>query len=444
MLRTYRRKKLWKNIHIKIFISASSRETSSLQFLKNRFFYDLKDSSFKNKNSILNCLFEKYSNHEYKTSFEQKLRDSVECGDAVIIIDNISIKDQRSLKSLKEFIEKYPLCRYIFSIDDSDALEVSAFLSNIDGISYSAATIGTLKRRDVRKIVEKWIPSTSLISENLVYQDVTKVVNNSQLPHNHFIYSMLLAIYEVENHLSNILSESDIIENFIEIILKKHCMDIPSDLPQYKVLLHFMGFLSKRIFHDNTFDFTTNYLYETALKFNQETLNGYDAKSYIDPLINSGVLVSNNGSYRFSQISFWYYSVSYYISHDEKLRNEILNDNNLLKYDKIVEYYSSQNASSLDVISIIKRRLDNLIHEANESLKSDNGIDALSINPCDYSQLSILDLVSDVDDLESRINHMNADRDRDDDELDRIAPLKVRQASHTRPALLIEQNMTVI
>lgn len=62
---------------------------------------------------------------------------------------------------------------------------------------------------------------------------------------------MLLAIYEVDHDVKGILSESDIIENFIEILLRKHFMDTPPNKPQFKELRHFLGYLGFTLFKTN-------------------------------------------------------------------------------------------------------------------------------------------------------------------------------------------------
>ena len=138
-------------------------------------------------------------------------------------------------------------------------------------------------RNDVRKIISLRPQLSQVISEDEVFNNVIGLINNSQLPHNHFVYSILLVIYESENDLSGILNESDIIENYIEILLRKHCMDIPADKPQYKVLIQFFGYLATSMLNKQSSQLTEKECMKVVMEYEDCTFNEFRVNDYFEP-----------------------------------------------------------------------------------------------------------------------------------------------------------------
>lgn len=234
---------------------------------------------------------------------------------------------------------------------------------------------------------------------------------------------MLLAIFEVDPDIKGILSESDIIENFIEILLKKHIMTTPSDKPQYKELLHFLGYFGKHCFDNEKTFFSNNEVLELAIHFNKKTLSNYNVQDFIDPLVQSGILSLHKNEVTFSQPSFMYYAISYFMKHDEELKNKILSPDNYLLLDKVVEYYASQNASSLELLNILQERTKLIIDEMASTIKEDKNTDVSNLDINSMERISILDLISSREDVETYVEKLKSDKVANDNHLDEVAPL---------------------
>ncbi|HEK1829907.1 metallophosphoesterase [Proteus penneri] len=427
------------NDNLIVFGSHSSGKTSLLKYMYIKglekqsykeldlihFYIDCLNDDFSSKYKILKAICGSYFSTELATNFEDKIKDVISNGNCIIYVDNIDVLFESKVSGFVEFISEYKNCRFIIACNKISDKEILSKLIITENIEFKAVTIGSLRRCNVRDIVSRWESAIKDVGENKLYNEITKTVNNSQLPHNYFIYSMLLAIFEVDNDVKGILSESDIIENFIEILLKKHIMATPSNKPQYKELLHFLGYFGKYCFENQKTYCSNNKLVEIAIDFNKKTLLNYDVQDYITPLVQSGILSSNKSLFQFSQSSFMYYAISYFMRHDEELRDSILSEENYLLLDKVVEYYASQNASSLKLLDMLEARTNKVITTIKDVIKKEKNLDLDSIDLNLMKKTSLLDQISTVEELENYIDKLHSDRAENDKRLDELSPLHI-------------------
>ncbi|HVI43055.1 MAG TPA: metallophosphoesterase, partial [Anaerovoracaceae bacterium] len=386
------------------------------------FHLDARSKEITSKGKITQKLCVEYIDQDLATSFEKKIKQSISDGCATIIIDNFCEAKATEQKTIIDFIHEYKECNYIISISTANAISLIKSLVDKPGITLGATSIGTLKRNNIRQIVSKWAPSIAFDTEDRIFSDVMRVVKNSQLPHNHFIYSMLLTIYENKRELKGILNEADVIENFIEILLRKHFINASPELPQYKELLHFLGYLCHEMTLGEFSSIGRNELLGVALEFNKKTLFSYRVELYIEPLISSGIL-SSAPPYRFTQTCFLDFGISYYMSHSSEFKDRILNVSDYLNYDKAIEYFASKNSSSLESLNFIKERTFRSVEALRQSLLKDHKIDITDLNLNKVENISFLDIASTSEEFERKIIEIKSDRSRHDEMMDEISPL---------------------
>ncbi|MEH8265385.1 metallophosphoesterase [Aeromonas veronii] len=425
-----------------IFGSSDTGKTAILKYMlindlnrqKNRgynnisFYVSAGDIKLNSHNSILKHLCQFYFSPDTGTSFEEKIKRSLELGQCTIYIDNIHLCSLKESKHLFEFIKKFKSCKYIFSCSIDTLNAISHFSNGFTEHDFYSISIGGLRRANIRQMVSKWESLKETKRELDVYNNITKTIFNSQLPHNYFIYSTLLAIYDVDNTTHGILTESDVIENFIEILLRKHFMIPTNNKPQYKELLHFLGYISSKFFELNSVALPYNDILYFALEFNKKTLYSYNAIDYIDPLTGCGILIKcreNHDYIRFSQPSFLHFSLSYFMKHDESIKNKILSETYYLDHNKVVEYFAAQTSSNADILLLIKSRVDEIKRQVSIEIKNQHNIDINSKDIDKENSLSILDLATSLDDFEQRVLMLKADQVENDKELDSMSPLKI-------------------
>ena len=429
------------NENLIIVGGANSGRTSVLKYLFTKglesqihrdfenfsFYIDLKNEKINSKGQFLQALINQYFEEDINTSFEEKIKRMVQSGNAVIYIDNIDFPSAKCKSSIYDFVSANKNCRFIFSSNFDYCNILDEALANAGLSNYKCTSLGGLKRKNVRDIVSRWDDSIAANNQNSIYNEINRLIDNSQLPHNYFIYTMLLTIYEIKSEFEGILTEADIIENFIEILLKKHCVTTTRAKPQYKELLHFLGYLSKDMYVRKLTKVTYNDALELALRFNANTMYSYIADHYIIPLVESGIIKKEQDYLFFSQPSFAYYSLSYFMKHDDDLKNEIFHPENMTEYDKVIEYYSAQNASSFETLEIIDKELTTQTINLVSFFDSTRGVNINEYNLNNIQETPLLDSFKvDAANFAEEIERFKADRDKDDERLDEFSPLNPR------------------
>lgn len=418
---------------LKFLFAKSLEKQINRDFSRFSFYYDCKETVPTTKNKFFQNIISQYFATELNTSFEEKIKRMLENGYSIIYIDNIDFPLIEKNSGVFDFISAFPKCKYVFSVDQVNIHELEEKLVKSGLSGHLFTSLGQIKRKNVRDIVSKWDETYVNKYQNILFRELNKLVDNSQLPHNYFIYSMLLAIYELKSEIQGILTEADIIENFIEILLKKHCVTKDKTQPQFKELMHFMGFLAKHFYDTQSSFLSRNQMVKVALEYNERTLYSFDVDGYIEPLIQSGLLKKDGAEYYFSQPCFVYYSLAYFMDHDDKLKNEILDQNVLISHDKVIEYFTARNASKFDTIDIIQARIINKRKEISALVSKYHNVDMDSINDFDINDTPILNsLTENVEEFIKEIEKVKADRDEVDNRMDEISPLESRNESHKK------------
>ncbi|PMO18467.1 hypothetical protein BCT15_03610 [Vibrio splendidus] len=393
--------------------------------LQNVVFYIDLSIDYASSNKILNQLLMNYEDSNLQTSFDTKLKSSIKNGNAVILVDNYDKCTETCLSSINQFIANNNTNKFIISGEtENNIISLKNIISTYQGDVYNAI-ISDIARCDVREIISKRPIKSPLHSDDELFHNLIKVIDNSQLPHNHFVYSILLLIYEEKNNLVGILNEADIIENYIEILLHKHCINSNTKYPTYKVLLHLLGYICSKLIYDKKTFLSYKELTKYIMDFETLTFHDFDFENYLKPILDSGLLYkSNSGDYEFSNSCFLYYFSAYFMNTDETLKEFVFAENNYIHLEKIVEYYASINSSNFNVLNffesnVIKRR-DELSQEINDS----QNINIESLNIDDIPSISLLDFASSSKSFEESIDSFNVEQSKYDEELDNTVPLR--------------------
>lgn len=388
------------------------------------FYIDL-SFNFSTSHKILNHFISNYEDSDLQTSFSGKLKSCISDGNAVFLVDNYDRCSAETLKSINEFIEKYSSNKFIITGEiENNTNNLTKLISAYSGLVYNAA-LSNIARCDIRQIISRRPINSPLHSDDELFQNLTKLVDNSQLPHNHFVYSILLLIYEEKHKLVGILNEADIIENYIEILLEKHCMNASKSTPEYKVLLHFLGFVCSKLLTTKRAFLSDKEMHKYIIEFEELTFNEFPIQSYINPVIDSGIIISrSNSSYEFSNNCFLYFFSAYYMNVNEDLKSYVFEDDNYKDLDKVIEYYASINSTNFDVLDFFENKVKKSREDLKEEVYKTHNINLESLKIDEIPTISLLDFASSSDEFESSIDELEIDHQKYDAVLDKNVPLR--------------------
>lgn len=210
-------------------------------------------------------------------------------------------------------------------------------------------------------------------------------------------------------------------------------MSNKSNTPEYKVLLHLLGYICSNLIFNKASFLSEKELTTYILEFEKLTYNNFPLNSYIDPITNSGILTKiANDNYEFSNICFLYYFSAYYMNTNEKLKEFIFEGDNYIHLEKVVEYYASINSSNFNVLNFFEDKVKTARSILNTEINNSQGMDIESLNIDDVQSISLLDVASSSDEFERSINDFKIDQNKFDQDLDNNIPLRGKKRNHTQ------------
>ena len=345
------------------------------------YYLDLKCANLNSLNQIKNQLVSFYADEDGSSVFSQKLEDRLKSSNAVIILDSIESLNNHSLKQITKFItENYKAKYFLLGQLSSRA----AILEQVQEISKHSASklkfellnIKGIQRSHVRELFKKW--TNGIGTNDKTIQNALRLIDTAGMPNNPFVYTMLLSITDRKHPTSKAyMHEADLVENFIEVILQKHIISLDENTPQYKDILLMLGFVADQMHKQEVYKVSENDLYQYAITFNGLITQDFSINSYVNPIVNSGIIIKEQGGYVFSQSCFFNYVYANWIDKND-IRNEILDTElGFTRFDKVIEYLSALRKSDISLLQFISKKVEDawigMVHEENlEDIKDAN------------------------------------------------------------------------
>ncbi|MFZ2537412.1 MAG: metallophosphoesterase, partial [Oscillospiraceae bacterium] len=381
------------------------------------YYLDIKKSNFNSVNQIKNQLISFYTEHDSARQLTSKLEKKLAGEGAVIVFDSLDLLDRNKIKLLKNFVIEHKSAKFVMF----GQLPIkTAFVDLVSEVStateptlkFNFLTIKNIQRSHVRDLFEKWSPNTNGENEKAIKYALS-VINGAGMPSNPFVYTMLLSIAERKSTVQkSYMHEADLVENFIETILQKHVVNVSSDSPQYKDILLYLGFISDKMHISNCYARSKNELRADAHEFNKLISQNFDIEKYINPLIDSGVLKSEDDNYVFSQVCFFNYAYANWLSKKNINYDELDESLSFIRFDKVIEYLSALKKSDVEILECLFRKVD----KAWSALLEIDGLSDLSDAESEISKSVEHDLIDLInhDHIETSLNGENQTKEEAD------------------------------
>ncbi|WP_432754900.1 metallophosphoesterase [Pseudomonas sp. WMBT8] len=328
-----------KSTILKSLLMNKLRSQAQAQLDEIAFYFDCKGKKLPSKNRIKAVLTEIYDSLPGSALYIDTLNNKTTTENALLIFDGVEGLSQRCIDELIDFLKEYKAPRFIISCKHATAHEIATKLRTEVARKFFEVNIGGMKRSHLKGLVGRWLSSST--KQNSVAREILKAVDNAGMPNNLFVYSMLLSIYErKQGHFSTYLHEADLVENFIEVIMHKHCITVER-APQYKDLLRLLGSIAHEMVCRNTFALKVSEVDALIVQFNGDIAQDFQVASYLNPILASGVIELSEGRYRFSQACFFDYVYARYLSNRSTSYTELHNSINFLRFNKVIEYISA-------------------------------------------------------------------------------------------------------
>lgn len=288
---------------------------------------------------------------------DSNMNKNFELGNYVFLIDNFSLKKEKSINRLKEFATKYPNNRFLFTMNE-DMLQTMQLKDWPElGFEYDSYYINTFNRSQVRDLVKKWF-SFQNVNDDIILDRVITSMKSIGVPRTPMFISLMLWILEKQSNFIPV-NEASLIENFIETLLEKLKPDEAKyETLGYKIKKDFLTFIAKYMIDSNQYHISISDFEKRYVEY--FTSKGLEVSSILKQnFFDKGILISVGNSIYFRFSCFLEYFVALEMEEDNIFFEHILDEKNYLDFTNEIIYYTglNQKKKSFEVLKIIEERL---------------------------------------------------------------------------------------
>lgn len=283
-------------------------------------------------------------------------------GHGCVLVDDVQFSDIKRMKVLRDFVERYPKARYIFSSPQSSATQFGAHVDPEMPVRFEFVELRELRRNDMRQLLERYGQCTDVEEWLDRLQNEFREIN---LPFTAANGSILIEIL-AERHNFTPINRAVLMEQFVDSTLRKAAIE-----------------QSRR----ETFDYTnkTDLLAHIAAWMarndeyvpSRETLRG-EMKAYVDERGLNASLDDLMHEFLLSRIfitkpedkiSFRYrgvleYFIALRMTSDPGFKDWVMEDERYLRFINEIQYYAGKHRNDAAMVDLIGERHEKILADA--------------------------------------------------------------------------------
>ena len=280
----------------------------------------------------------------------------------LVCIDDVVFSNQKNIKELKTFVSEYKSNRYILSTIAAGEHEGVKADTGLPA-QFEQITVGTLKRKGIRSLVQRFDRDHNDIEELL--DRVVRELNAINVPHTPLNSTLLLEIFSNDQSFFP-LNRSTLIERFIETLLKKRSLsDIERRKFDFRNQVHYLGHVAKYMCKENRYILNYDDLFCLTDTYLKNLGLGFGAREIIDNSITSRIFQlkvgENSVSFRFKV--FLNFFIATQMKAEQKFKMWVFEEERYLSYLSEIEYYSGLERNDLDLLNMVAKRHEQCLIE---------------------------------------------------------------------------------
>ncbi|MCQ6959905.1 metallophosphoesterase [Mucilaginibacter aquariorum] len=294
----------------------------------------------------------------------------------LLLVDNLKTSnefvDLVKIKQLFDLTDEFPNLKIIATYTILYGNEIPEHYTSLDKFKFNTVTIKDFQSKQIRDLTTKWFKDKNLIDKPQKVETLINGFLSLSLPRTPFTVSMFLWIIEKQQNYKPI-NNSTLIENFIEKLLNKHSKTgILSETFDYQNKVRLLSEIAYKMLkedgenysdtHANVFQFISFYLKKKDFSYNVEKI--------LNELIECGIFVKDDNFIRFRFTCFLEYFLVKKMGYDSKFKEEVLDENNYLKYINEIDYFTGLNRDDADILKLIVNRSNIAFKETKEKIQA--------------------------------------------------------------------------
>lgn len=280
-----------------------------------------------------------------------------------VMIDNVNFADHQRLNLLKDFITKYPRNRYFFTTladAPTSLLQGNDIAISPDvPVAFRTITVQPFKRRELRRLVDKWDPESNLDHEE-VLNDMAREFAGTNIPVTAVNATIFLSIY---NSMRNkLLNRANLIQNFLDYLLERGAQsDTAAGSFDFTNKVELLSTIVHHMVYEDCYFLDRQKLVDLIRHFIDAKGWPYDPYDILDVFTRAQIFVKNpEGRLAFRYRAFVEYFVAVRMQRDHDFKAFILSEDNYLKFSNEIQYYAGLVRSETSLIDLIGTRFAEL------------------------------------------------------------------------------------
>lgn len=272
---------------------------------------------------------------------KEKVKELINNGRVVFLIDNINISDSNHTVWLSKFIEKNSTNRFFLTTKEE-------FFQSIDVKKLPEYTkdfkklyINTFGKAQIRELVTKWAGRREDVAD--ISQVVEKIngycesINFAKTPFN---VSIFMVLWDSDKNFVP-QNEGIVMENYLEVLLEKLSpKEAERSTYSFKIKQHFLSNLAFKMFEKNQYYFSQEEFNDFVNQYHKT--KGYrETKSRFSTLFfEKGILSISDENIVFSHTSVLEFYLAEYARNNDQFLNFMLQKGNRIYFKNEICFYS--------------------------------------------------------------------------------------------------------
>lgn len=320
---------------------------------------------------------------EYTRLNTEKVRNLLEKGKFILLIDNINYHESKNLgtqiNKLHAFNKDYPKNRIIGSYEHDNLEILPTEIINHCKIPFSYHYIRGLKTKEIKQIMKQWLPASDVLKSEERLEKLVNTFSSYNLPNN--ALSVHLYLWSVENSDKKPINQAVLMEIYIELILEKlnkenvyrHNFDFTNKVQLISMVAEK---LIKKEDNINYLSYTD--FYNTIDEYIKKKVGfTFNVDVIIEYLLDRKIFTKNNlNEVKFSHICFRHFFVAKRMQDNPEFKQYILDENRYFNYPKEIDYYTGLVRSDKETFILLYKRFKDVFDPMEFILES--------VNPDEY------------------------------------------------------------
>lgn len=325
---------------------------------------------------------------EYTRLSSQKVKEILEKGKFVFLIDNLSYHESKNfgnqINRLHKLYNDYPNNRIVGTYEHDNIGILPSEIINFCKIPFSYQYVRGLKTKEIKKIMEQWLPNDDVLKKEESLEKLVNTFSSYHLPNNALSVHLYLWCYENSNEEP--INHAVLMEIYVDLILEKLNKDnIYRKTFDSKNKIQLIAMIAEKITKKDNNSYVLSYseFHRTIHEYLKEKVGfTYDEDVIINYLFERKIFIKTpRNEVKFSQVCFLHFFVAKRMQYNPEFKNYILDDSRYFNFHKEIDYYTGLVRSDLETFNVIFKRFKKVFEPMDFILNS--------INPDDYFNVNI-------------------------------------------------------